>query len=198
MQSRSPGLRSSGRNVRLWDNPLIGSHESWLRPNCRTPLKNTSVMWISWINMKIIIMIIIRYQRPIRLLPETDYPRASRSVPRIAGSGNEIDNDGNQTKYDFLRSCDISLSFTIFCYLFLLYWSMLIFFCHLGVNSCCYSWYIWHLPYLKSWNINMSTTESSCRTRLAHQELNFTVVINISNFTVVNFYLLGLLFTVYI
>ena len=26
----------------------------------------------------------------IRFLPETDYPRASRSFPRIAGSGNEI------------------------------------------------------------------------------------------------------------
>jgi hypothetical protein len=33
----------------------------------------------------------IPYQRPIRFLPETDYPRASRSFPRIAGSGNEID-----------------------------------------------------------------------------------------------------------
>ena len=32
----------------------------------------------------------IPYQRPIRFLPETDYPRASRSFPRIAGSGNEI------------------------------------------------------------------------------------------------------------
>ena len=30
------------------------------------------------------------FQRPIRILPETDYPRASRSFPRIAGSGNEI------------------------------------------------------------------------------------------------------------
>jgi hypothetical protein len=30
------------------------------------------------------------YQRPIRFLLETDYPRASRSFPRIAGSGNEI------------------------------------------------------------------------------------------------------------
>jgi hypothetical protein len=29
----------------------------------------------------------IPYQRPIRFLPETDYPRASRSFPRIAGSG---------------------------------------------------------------------------------------------------------------
>jgi hypothetical protein len=26
---------------------------------CRTPLKNTSVMWVSWINMKIIIIIIL-------------------------------------------------------------------------------------------------------------------------------------------
>jgi hypothetical protein len=33
----------------------------------------------------------IPFQRPIRFLPETDYPRASRSFPRIAGSGNEID-----------------------------------------------------------------------------------------------------------
>jgi hypothetical protein len=32
----------------------------------------------------------IAFQRPIRFLPETDYPRASRSFPRIAGSGNEI------------------------------------------------------------------------------------------------------------
>jgi hypothetical protein len=32
----------------------------------------------------------IPIQRPIRFLPETDYPRASRSFPRIAGSGNEI------------------------------------------------------------------------------------------------------------
>jgi hypothetical protein len=32
----------------------------------------------------------IPLQRPIRFLPETDYPRASRSFPRIAGSGNEI------------------------------------------------------------------------------------------------------------
>jgi hypothetical protein len=32
----------------------------------------------------------ISHQRSIRFLPETDYPRASRSFPRIAGSGNEI------------------------------------------------------------------------------------------------------------
>jgi hypothetical protein len=32
----------------------------------------------------------IPLQRPIRFLPETDYPRASRSFPRIASSGNEI------------------------------------------------------------------------------------------------------------
>jgi hypothetical protein len=32
----------------------------------------------------------IPFQRTIRFLPETDYPRASRSFPRIAGSGNEI------------------------------------------------------------------------------------------------------------
>jgi hypothetical protein len=32
----------------------------------------------------------IPFQRPIRFLPETDYPRASCSFPRIAGSGNEI------------------------------------------------------------------------------------------------------------
>jgi hypothetical protein len=32
----------------------------------------------------------IPFQRPIRFFPETDYPRASRSFPRIAGSGNEI------------------------------------------------------------------------------------------------------------
>jgi hypothetical protein len=33
----------------------------------------------------------IPLQRPIRFLPETDYPRALRSFPRIAGSGNEIE-----------------------------------------------------------------------------------------------------------
>ena len=33
----------------------------------------------------------IPFQRPIRFLPETDYLRASRSFPRIAGSGNEIE-----------------------------------------------------------------------------------------------------------
>jgi hypothetical protein len=32
----------------------------------------------------------IPFQRPIRFLPETDYPRAFGSFPRIAGSGNEI------------------------------------------------------------------------------------------------------------
>ena len=32
----------------------------------------------------------IPFQLPIRFLSETDYPRASRSFPRIAGSGNEI------------------------------------------------------------------------------------------------------------
>jgi hypothetical protein len=32
----------------------------------------------------------IPYQRPIRFLPETDYPRASRSFQRIAGMGNKI------------------------------------------------------------------------------------------------------------
>ena len=31
------------------------------------------------------------FQRLIRFLPETDYPRASRSFPKIAGSGNEIE-----------------------------------------------------------------------------------------------------------
>ena len=34
----------------------------------------------------------IPFQRPIKFLPETDYHRASRSFPRIAGSGNEIAN----------------------------------------------------------------------------------------------------------
>ena len=38
----------------------------------------------------------IPYQRPIRFLPETDYPRASRSFPRIAGSGNEIESSQDQ------------------------------------------------------------------------------------------------------
>ena len=33
------------------------------------------------------------FQRPIRFLPETDYPRAFVSFPRIAGSGNEIVDD---------------------------------------------------------------------------------------------------------
>ena len=32
----------------------------------------------------------IPFQWPIRFLPETDYPRAFVSFPRIAGSGNEI------------------------------------------------------------------------------------------------------------
>ena len=32
----------------------------------------------------------IPFQRPIRFLPETDYPGALRFVPMIAGSGNEI------------------------------------------------------------------------------------------------------------
>jgi hypothetical protein len=32
----------------------------------------------------------VPFQRPIRFLPETDYHRASRSFPRIEGSGNEI------------------------------------------------------------------------------------------------------------
>jgi hypothetical protein len=74
-------------------------------------------------------------------------------------------------KVRFLASCDNSLSFTIFCYLFLLYWPMLIFFCHLGLNSCCYSWYIWHMPYLKSWNIKCQQPKR-WRTRLAQQELD--------------------------
>jgi hypothetical protein len=65
-QSRSPSLRSSGRNARLWDNPL---------PEARNPGK---------------IELRVPFQRPIRFLPETDYPRASSSFPRIAGSGNEI------------------------------------------------------------------------------------------------------------
>jgi hypothetical protein len=55
-----------------------------------------------------------------------------------------------------------------FCYLFLLNWLMLIFFCHLGVNSCCYSWYIWHMPYLKSMEIPILTCQPKrWRTRLA-------------------------------
>ena len=41
----------------------------------------------------------IPFQRPIRFLPETDYPRASRSFPRIAGSGNEIDVRVNRLKF---------------------------------------------------------------------------------------------------
>jgi hypothetical protein len=54
-------------------------------------------------------------------------------------------------------------------YLFLLNWLMLIFFCHLGVNSCCYSWYIWHMPYLKSMEIPTLTCQQPkrWRTRLA-------------------------------
>ena len=35
----------------------------------------------------------IPFQWPIRFLPETDYPRAFDSFPRIAGSGNEIEDD---------------------------------------------------------------------------------------------------------
>ena len=50
----------------------------------------------------------IPFQRPIRFLPETDYPRASRSFPRIAGSGNEIDSSpgSGPTSYPvyYLRS----------------------------------------------------------------------------------------------
>jgi hypothetical protein len=65
----------------------------------------------------------------------------------------------------FLASCDISLSFTMFCYLFLLNWLMLIFFCHLGVNSCCYSWYIWHMPSLKSMEIPILTCQQPKRWR---------------------------------
>jgi hypothetical protein len=59
----------------------------------------------------------------------------------------------------FLASCDISL----------LNWLMLIFFCHLGVNSCCYSWYIWHMPYLRSMGIPILTCQQPkrWRTRLA-------------------------------
>jgi hypothetical protein len=35
MQSRSPSLRSSGRNARLWDNPLPKARNpAWLRLNC--------------------------------------------------------------------------------------------------------------------------------------------------------------------
>jgi hypothetical protein len=36
----------------------------------------------------------ITFQWPIRFLPETDYPRAFVSFPRIAGSGNEIGSHG--------------------------------------------------------------------------------------------------------
>ena len=66
-QSRSLSLRSSGRNVRLRDNPLPEAPGILAKTKLRIP-----------------------YQRPIRFLPETDYPRASRSFQRIAGSGNEI------------------------------------------------------------------------------------------------------------
>jgi hypothetical protein len=41
----------------------------------------------------------ITYQRPIRFLPETDYPRASNSFPRIAGSGNEIGLESLRLEY---------------------------------------------------------------------------------------------------
>ena len=44
----------------------------------------------------------IPFQRPIRFLPETDYPRASRSFPRIAGSGNEIAKEAENV---FLTHC---------------------------------------------------------------------------------------------
>jgi hypothetical protein len=56
MQSRSPSLRSSGRNT-------IGS--GIIR--CRKP------------GILAKIELRIPFQRPIRFLPETDYPRASRS-----------------------------------------------------------------------------------------------------------------------
>ena len=49
----------------------------------------------------------IPLQRPIRFLPETDYPRASRSFPRIAGSGNEIGR-GNE-KFNWLKKSLIIL-----------------------------------------------------------------------------------------
>ena len=39
----------------------------------------------------------IPFQWPIRFLPETDYPRAFDSFPRIAGSGNEIGLPNDQT-----------------------------------------------------------------------------------------------------
>ena len=65
MQSRSPSLRSSGRNARLWDNPF----QDGIRLAVEMDAFNLSQD--SW-------------------LPATDYPRASRSFPRIADSGNEI------------------------------------------------------------------------------------------------------------
>jgi hypothetical protein len=65
-QSRSPSLQSSGRNVRLWDNPFQGG--IWLAVEINAQFNLSQDSW----------------------LPSTDYPRASRSFPRIAGSGNEI------------------------------------------------------------------------------------------------------------
>jgi hypothetical protein len=50
----------------------------------------------------------IPYQRPIRFLPETDHPRASRRIPRIAGSGNEI-------VMGYIVSRDCSISVTVSC-----------------------------------------------------------------------------------
>jgi hypothetical protein len=56
--------------------------------------------------------------------------------------------DAWQLLVDFLQQSMISCKlwyFVVvydFCWLCFLYWPMLIFFCHLSVNSCCYSWYI--------------------------------------------------------
>jgi hypothetical protein len=88
-QSRSPSLRSLGRKRKLWDTPFQGN----LVPRACDPREGT---WGSGIircrkpGILAKIELRIPYQRPIRFLHETDYPRASRSFPRIAGSGNEI------------------------------------------------------------------------------------------------------------
>jgi hypothetical protein len=53
--------------VRLWDNPFQGG--IWLAVEMDAQFNLSQDSW----------------------LPATDYPRASRSFPRIAGSGNEIE-----------------------------------------------------------------------------------------------------------
>ena len=52
----------------------------------------------------------IPFQRPIRFLPETDYPRASRSFPRIAGSGIEFATALAGTRDPKIQVIEVSVS----------------------------------------------------------------------------------------